>query len=383
MGMKYSDLVDYDKLDPYKEECIRRFQKTLSYPNRLGVRIVPESIGETAVAIDADFFSDFYLAFGVEGLGTKNMIAESKAEKIKILRNIIREFGINLAVDIGINTRKLFSGIGQDGMAMSINDLNAIGALAIAYEPIVATGSSDYLTEINVRDGLIDGFEKGAYIAQVAIPGGETPTLPGIVYPNTIDLAGGSLGLIRPKSRLCLGDRLTEGLTIYGVVSSGIQSNGVSLARKIAEKSKQGYFTRLPSGKTIGEALLTPTTIYSPLVEALANEGADIVYMQPITGHGFGKIMRKKKDLTYVIEYVPEPQEEFRFMQEVGPVDDEEAYRVWNMGIGWVLFAHSNESSKINRACKKSDHQLYELGPIQKGERQVVIPSKNIVYRPK
>lgn len=105
--------------------------------------------------------------------------------------------------------------------------------------------------------------------------------------------------------------------------------------------------------------------------------------MQPITGHGFGKIMRKRKDLTYVIEKVPEPQEEFRVMQERGPVDNEEAYRVWNMGIGLVLFAHHNQSGKIKKAGGKSGLPVYEMGPVKKGERKVVIPSKEITYRPK
>ena len=82
-GMKYSDIVDYDKLDPFKEECVRRFGNTLALPNRLGVSIVPESIGLTAVAVNLGF-GDFYLAFGVEGLGTKNMIAEVMAEQEKM-----------------------------------------------------------------------------------------------------------------------------------------------------------------------------------------------------------------------------------------------------------------------------------------------------------
>ena len=85
--MKYSEIVDYDKLDPFKEECIKRFQKTLSKPNRIGISIVSESIGETAVAVDLGF-GDFYIAFGVEGLGTKNMIAEAMIEKERIGKGI-------------------------------------------------------------------------------------------------------------------------------------------------------------------------------------------------------------------------------------------------------------------------------------------------------
>ena len=370
MGLRYSDLVDYDKLDPFKEESIRRLQKTLAYVERLGIRIVPESVGETAVAVDIGS-PDFYLAFNIEGLGTKNKVSEDMSEKEKIGKGI------------GLERRVLFSGLGQDEMAMTLNDLGGIGATPILFEPIVATGSSDYLANPEVASGLIDGFEKGAQIAGVAIPGGETPTLRGIVGENTIDLAGASLGIIRPRSRLILGQRLAPNLTIYGIASSGIHSNGVSLARKIAEKSKDGYFTRLPSGTTIGQALLKPTHIYSPLIEAFAEEGADIVYMQPITGHGFAKIMRKKIEIRYVIENLPEPQEEFKFLQEEGPVDDSEAYNTWNMGIGWVVFAPSAESRRLDKACQRTEHTLYELGHTEQGPREVLIPSKNIAYRPK
>ncbi len=370
MSMKYSDIVDYDKLDPFKEECIRRFQKTLVNPNLLGMTIVPESIGETAVALNLGF-GDFYIAFGVEGLGTKNMIAESMTEKERIGKGL------------GLSERALFSGIGQDEMAMTINDLSGIGATPILFEPIVATGSSDYLVNQERSSGLIDGFERGAEIARVAIPGGETPTLKGIVAESTIDVAGSSLGIIRPRTRLTVGSRLEEGLIIYGVASSGIHSNGVSLARKIAEKQKDGYFTKLPSGRTLGESLLTPTSIYSPFVENLFNEDVDVRYIQPITGHGFAKVMRKKMPLRYVIDNLPIPQEEFRFMKEVGPVEEEEAYRAWNMGVGLVVIAPEKDGIKVGLAGKKSGQGVYVLGFTEKGEREVVLSQKNIAYKPR
>lgn len=367
--MKYSDIVDYDKLDPFKEAAIRRFSTTLDNPNRLGARIVKETIGATAVAVDIG--QSFYIAFNIEGLGTKNKIAENMSEKERIGKGI------------GLDRRILFGGIGQDEMAMTLNDLAGIGATPILFEPILATGSSDYLVDEQVSEGLLDGFERGASIARVAIPGGETPTLKAIVGADTIDLAGASLGIINPRTRLVTDNRLEDGLVIYGVGSSGIHSNGVSLARKIAEKTRDGYFTKLPSGVTIGQALLSPTTIYSPFVEVLAEEGADVVYMQPITGHGWGKIMRSRKNLRYVIENVPEPQEEFRFLQENGPVDDEEAYRAWNMGVGWVVFANSLQSRRIERAGERTGNPIYELGSVQKGDREVAITPKNIAYKPK
>ncbi len=370
--MKYSDIVDYDKLDPFKEECIKRFQKSLTFPNKRGISIVPESIGLTAVAIDlGKLGGDFYIAFGVEGLGTKNMIAEAMSDLERIGKGI------------GLEERALFSGVGQCEMAMTLNDLSAIGATPIAFEPIVATGSSDYLTNRNRSAGIIDGFERGAQITGVAIPGGETPTLRGIVSPNTIDLAGGSLGIIAPKSRLITGNGLEEGLLIYGISSSGIMSNGVSLARKIAEKQENGYFTKLPSGRTLGEALLSPCTLYSPFVDSLLESGVDVRFLSPITGHGWAKIMRHKTSLRYVVDNLPVPQEEFRFIQAVGPVEDEEAYRAWNMGVGMVVIAPERDRIKVGQSAKNCSLTSYVLGYTEKGEREVVIGPKNITYKPR
>lgn len=370
--MKYKDIVDYDKLDPFKEECIRRFGQTLTLPNRLGISIVPESIGLTAVAIDLGALGgDFYLAFGVEGLGTKNMIAEAMAAAEREGKGI------------GLDETTLFSGLGQCEMAMTLNDLSGIGATPIVFEPIVATGSSDYLTNKERNAGLIAGFQRGAQLARVAIPGGETPTLKGIVAPGTIDLAGGSLGIIHPKNRLVTGNGLEKDLLIYGISSSGIMSNGVSLARKIAEKQARGYFTKLPSGRTLGEALLSPCTLYSPFVDKLFESGADIRFLSPITGHGWAKIMRHKTPLKYVVDNLPVPQEEFRFMQAVGPVEDEEAYRVWNMGVGMVVIAPEKDRIRVGQSAESCGLRPYVLGYTEKGNREVAIVPKNLTYKPR
>jgi phosphoribosylformylglycinamidine cyclo-ligase len=370
-GMKYSEIVNYDELDHFKEEAMRRAAHTFRYPKRLGIHLLEDSVGSTAAVFELDDMPNTYVAFGVEGLGTKNMIAEIMAEKEKI------------GEGMGLSRRMLFAGIGQDEMAMTLNDLGAVGTMPAAFEPIHASGDSSYFTDDDVVQGLLDGYDAGAKIARVAIPGGETPTLKGIVYPKTLDIAGGSWGIIRPKSRLVLGQDMEAGLTIYGISSSGIHSNGVSLARRIAEKLKDGYFTKLTSGVTLGQALLGPTVIYTPVVEAMFDEGVDIRGMQPITGHGWAKIMRSRKQLRYEIENLPLPQDEFLLMKDAGPVENEEAYRAWNMGIGWVVFAPASNAASIFRVCRRFGLYSYELGSVENGEREVVMAPLNVTYRPK
>lgn len=370
-GLKYSDIVGYDKLDPFKEKAMERAAATFGYTDRLGIRLLRESVGLTAAVFELDDMPCAYIAFGVEGLGTKNMVAEAMAEKEKIGKGV------------GIERRNLFAGIGKDNMAMALNDLGAVGAMPVAFSPIHASGDSGYFTDEDAVQGLLDGYDTGARAAGVAIPGGETPTLKGIVYQNTLDIAGGAWGIIRPKDRLVLGHGMEPGLTIYGLGSSGIHSNGLSLARRIVENMANGYFHNLSSGLIFGRALLKPTFIYTAIVEYLFDAGVDIRGMQPITGHGWAKIMRCRKQLRYVIDFVPEPQEEFVLMQEKGPVTDEEAYKTWNMGVGYVVFAPDKDSAKIKNVSREFGFEAYEMGHVVPGEREVVIAPKNIVYRPR
>ncbi len=370
-SMKYSGVVDYEKLDPFKEEAMRRAANTFGYPNRLGIRLLEESVGSTAAVFELDDMPGAYIAFGVEGLGTKNLIAEAMAEKERI------------GEGIGLNREMLFAGIGQDEMAMTLNDLGAVGTMPVAFEPIHASGDSSYFDDGDKIEGLLGGYDIGARIAKVAIPGGETPTLKGIVDPTTLDIAGSSWGIIRPKSRLVLGQHMEAGLRIYGVSSSGIHSNGVSLARKIAEKLPEGYFTKIAPIASIGEVLLRPTYIYTPVIELIFDEGVDARYIQPITGHGWAKIMRHKKPFRYVIENVPEPQEVFKLMQESGPVTDEEAYKTWNMGVGLVVFAPQSDARKLSAACSRCGLMCYDMGYVESGDKEVVIAPLDITYKPK
>lgn len=365
--MKYP--VNYDILEQFKKDCISKFSKTLNFPKNKGIKIVKQSKGCTAIAIDINK-GDFYLAFNVEGLGTKSRVVE-----LMTMERMMQKFEFT--------KEDMYAGLMQCTMAMSINDIAGIGGVPFAYGSIISLGDANYLSDEKISSGIIKGLGLSAKKSGVAIPCGETPVLEGIIKKNAIDFAGASIGIIEPKSKLCVGQNLEPGLVIYGLKSSGLHSNGYSLARKIAEKIKDKYFAEMPSGNIFGIELLQPTPLYSNLVEQLAKEKAEITFMQPITGHGFRKIMRTKKDLTYVIDSPPEPQEIFQFMQEKGKVSDYDAYQTFNMGVGFVLIARYSEATKIQNACKKAGLEYaLTIGHTEKGKRQVVIPSKNIIYTP-
>lgn len=358
--MKYSDIVDYGKLDPVKKAAIQLFSETNEKPSRLGLRIVPETLGEPAIAIDFPE-QEFMLGFNVEGLGTKNMIADSMSKDAR-----------------GKGT-KYYESIGKDCLAMSSNDLAAIGADAFVYGDILSSGKSSWFEEEDRAKAVLKGFRKAADEIGLAIPCGETPTLSGVVHESTIDMAGASIGIIRPKERLCFGQNLAENDAIIGLESSGIHSNGVSLARRIAESLPEGYFTELPSGKVFGEELLKPTTLYTrPLMEML--DSAEVHYLSPITGHGWKKIMRAKKSLSYEIDSVPEPPELFKFLAEKSRVSEKEAYFTWNMGIGYTVICPEKSADSVISASEKHGIKAFRLGATKPGKKSVRIAPKNIAF---
>lgn len=368
--MKYSDYVDYGRLNPFKRLAIELFSSTFSHPERLGIKVVEETLGAAAVAFDfLDY--DFMLGFNVEGLGTKSLIAEEMYAKMRIGEEV--------------DGSRYYRGLGQDNMAMSINDLVSIGAVPFAYGDILSTGDSSYFDDESRMESLLTSFREGADKAGVAIPLGETPTLQGILYPEVMDLAGASIGIIKPKSNLVGDSKVAEGDAIYGLESSGIHSNGVTLARKIVEGTPDRYFTELDDGKTIGEELLTPTPIYVKPIVSLLEAGVNVHYLSPITGHAFRKIMRPRKSFRYVINNLPEPPRIFSELiklseQQGTAVSDYEAYQTWNMGVGYVVIAPDESEEEIVGICGDEGVACHRLGRLEEGNRQVEIVSKGIKY---
>jgi phosphoribosylformylglycinamidine cyclo-ligase len=192
-------------------------------------------------------------------------------------------------------------------------------------------------------------------------------------------MAGASIGIIRPKGHLTFGQNLCNGDLIIGLESSGIHSNGVSLARKVAEKLKDGYFSVLPSGKLLGEALFEPTILYTRAIIDML-DACEVHYLSPITGHCWKKIMRAKKPFSYRIDFVPEPGELFRFLVDKSGVSEKEAYFTWNMGIGYVVIVPKESRDAIFAASEGHGIKAFELGTVREGEKNVSIKPKGIVF---
>lgn len=351
--------VDYNLLDEFKRMAQSRGRQTEENVKKLGFYAKEYERGESACFVEG---SDAYYAFVQEGLGTKNLVADSMFK---------------------IKGKTYYDAIAQDTVAMIINDLITIGAQPLMVAAYWAIGNVKWLENKKRMEDLTLGWSTACKMAGAFWSGGETPILTGIINEDTIDLAGSAFGLVKPKDRLVLKKELQEGDVIVVFGSSGIHANGLTLARKLAEKLPEGYATKLPSRQMYGEILLTPTIIYAKLVNDLLDSGIDIHYMVNITGHGWRKLMRNSKPFTYRITSPPPVPEVFTFIQQKGSVADEEMYASFNMGAGYAVFTPKGELQKILAISQRHNIKAYEVGVIEKGEKRVIIEPKNIEYKAK
>lgn len=346
--------VDYNQLDALKRLAqIAAAETDGNLPP--GMNVVSGSRGEPAFVVD---IGPFYLAVVQEGLGTKNLVAEAAETE----------------------DRTFMDKIARDTVAMIINDLISVGAQPLVVNAHWALGSRQWLVHKNRGEDLVRGWAAACNDAGAVYGAGETPILKGIIYPETVELSGSGVGIIEPKSRLTLGDRLQAGDHIVLIESSGIHANGLTLARRIAEELPDGYQTRLADGRIFSEALLNPTHIYAKLQQKVFSHGLEIHYMVHITGHGWRKLMRANRDFTYRMHTVPSAQEEFALIQQVGKISDEEMYGTFNMGAGFAFMVPQDQAQNVVTIAGEQGLRAWDAGVVEDGPKQVIIESKDIVF---
>lgn len=258
-------------------------------------------------------FGDFYLSLCTDSVGTKLLVCSALGKWDKI---------------------------GVDCVAMSVNDMICVGAEPLAFVDYLAV--NEYDEEVTRQIGI--GLNEGAKQANVSIVGGETATLPEIV--NDYDLSGTCVGYV-PKDKVVTGNAISPGDAIIGLASSGIHSNGLTLARKLVAEAGMSY-RDTPEGfdRSLGEELLEPTRIYVRPVLDAAREHA-IKGMANITGGGLRNLIRLKKGVGFTITDPMEPQRIFRLLQELGGIEDAEMYQTYNMGMGFALICSADEAESI------------------------------------
>ena len=246
--------------------------------------------------------------------------------------------------------------VGIDCIAMVVNDILCVGAEPIAMVDYLAVEKPD--PEIAAQIG--EGLKEGCRQAKVAMIGGETASLPEII--NNFDLAGTGIGIVDVK-KIITGEKIIDGDVLIGIESSGIHSNGLSLARKVFfDDNSFNVEDKVPHdpNTSIGKELLKPTIIYvNPIVELLKTD-VEVHGLAHITGGGFTNLKRLKKGSGYIIETLPEPKPIFKAMNKLG-VPLEEMYRVFNMGIGFVVIVKSEDAEKAINIIKKYN-LAYKIG---------------------
>ena len=348
--------VQYDLIDPVKVSAQRAAAQTAANLAVHGFREVEASRGESAYVVDV---GPFYLASIVECLGSKSMVAD------EMLR---------------LTGQSHFDAIAQDTIAMAVNDLITVGATPLVVQAYWAAGGSDWFADRARADALIAGWKRACDACGVSWGGGETPALAGIVEQGRIDLAASCTGIIQPKTRLSTGERLGPGDAIVLLPSSGIHANGLTLARKLAERLPQGYLTEIAPGLDFGTALLKPTPLYSTVTEALHRAGLPVHYCANITGHGWRKLMRHPASLTYRMECVPEVPRVLSFMAEQAGLDHEEAYGTLNMGAGFALFVPGRDAEAVVDVCKAAGSQALVAGRVEEGPKHVLIEPVQVSF---
>ncbi len=349
-GLTYAAAgVDYGTLDPLKVLAQRAATGTAGNLARWGFAEVGASRGESAYVWEEE---DCYRAFVVEGLGTKSLVADAMRP---------------------ISGRTYYDQLAQDTVAMIVNDIIVVGAEPQVVNAFWAVGSSDWMADRERASDLVRGWAAACDASGATWGGGETETLVGVVEPSAIDLAGACVGIVRPKSRLVLGDRLQAGDAIVLLASSGIHANGLTLARKIADGLPDGYATDIGDGTMYGEALLVPTLLYPRLVSDVFASGASVHYLANITGHGWRKLMRAPRELTYVAHTVPPVAPLFRLLIDHGRMDDAEAYGNLNMGAGFAIYVPETDALKVIDVAERHGIAAWVGGRVEKGPREVVI----------
>jgi len=271
--------------------------------------------------------------------------------------------GVRSKVEIASELKK-WDTVGIDCIAMNVNDAICVGAEPLAFVDYLAI--DDPKPEITKEIGK--GLAKGAEISNISIIGGETASLPEVI--NGFDLAGTCLAYVK-KSDIVTGVTIAPGDVIIGIASSGIHSNGYTLARKVIQHYNLSYTDKFPDGfypdETIGKVLLTPTNIYvKETLELLKN--VDVHGVSHITGGGLRNLLRLNENVNFVIDDPFEPQPIFTFLQKYGNIDDKEMYQTFNMGMGLAIIVSEKDVEKsISILEKYSSANVKVAGRIEKG----------------
>lgn len=339
-GLTYRDAgVDIDK----GNEAVARIAAHVARTVRPGVLGDVGGFGGL-FRLDTDRYPEPVLVAGADGVGTK----------------------LRLAFQM-----KKYDTIGQDCVAMCVNDIVVQGAEPLFFLDYIACGE----LEPDVIERIVQGVADGCELAGCALLGGETAEMPGHYPPGEFDIAGFAVGVVN-RSDIIDGSRIRPGDAVVGLASSGVHSNGYSLVRRVLERAGRSLDDEPAElgGKTLGEELLTPTRIYARTVAGLRARGFELKGLAHITGGGLTENIPRclPEGMSVVLETERwQPPPIFALLQTWGESDDAEMRRTFNCGLGMVLIVPEEQAGAVVTAAEALGEEAAVVGRVVSGEREV------------
>ena len=292
--------------------------------------------------MDLSKYREPVLVSSIDGVGTKLMVAAMMGK---------------------------YDTVGHDIVNHCINDIGVQGAEPIYFLDYIGIGKLRSPLYEEVLGGIADACAE----AGCAVLGGETAEMPGM-YGNDFDLVGVITGVVE-KSKLITGEKIRPGHVAIGLSSNGLHTNGFSLARRVLFQQR-GYAVNTElkelNGETIGEALLKPHTCYWPAIRGAMAEGIRLDGIAHITGGGLydnvPRILPGTVNAVFRRNDIPDVPPIFRLITEEGGIGPEEAYRVFNMGVGMVWFVPPEDADRALEICRKNGRNAFVFGEVVPGE---------------
>ena len=342
--------VDALKEDASLSQMLQLVKQTFSFRKDIG-----------AVKLDIKYFANVIdighglgIALSTDGVGTKILVAQMMGK---------------------------YNTIGIDCVAMNVNDVICVGAEPLSMLDYLAIEHPDpgFLVEI------IKGLCKGCEISRITLAGGELSQIKEMIKGkregHAFDLVGMCIGIV-PLDKIIIGQSIVERDVVIGLASSGIHSNGLTLARRVLfDKMGFSVDTHLNQlGRTVGEELLEPTHIYVPEVMEMLKAGANIKALINVTSDGLMNLLRIESKIGFIIEYLPEPQPIFNLIQEHGNISDEEMYTVYNMGIGFCVVVDPKDADQVMSIAKEYGVESFQLGyAVNEPQERVIIKPRSLI----
>lgn len=354
------DHVDYNTLDQAKNAFIEAGKKTVNFAKKFGF-IPPSGFGASANVFNLDlkpFLKSgaevLYITLLPEGLGTSD---DARPEDLS--ERDLERFWHN----IGLKT-----------VAVMTNDAAATGMQTVLISLYLPSSTPELVFNSTFMKGFLEGFVKGCKIVGCIYFSGETPQLKTKFYPGKLDIAGALLGLMPAGLKPIDGQELAEGDKIVFIQSSGPHDNGFTSLRELADRLPKGYHTKLPSGREYWDAINTPTILYTPFIQSLLKTGLRPSNIEPITGHGWQKLMRSRKPFRYVIHDVLPVPEVFEFVQEHSHASREEMIKIFNYGVGLaVMIKGEKEAEQVVEIAAQHHLKAKVVGTVEKAKARKVV----------